>query len=81
MPDQTPPRQVTTAAPVDPKATPRLPHERDESHDSQSSGPRADMQQAAKDIASGQVDTDLRNRAGGVENLVEKASDGKPVKK
>ncbi len=37
---------------------PRLPHERDESADSQHSPPRADMQQASKDIKRGLVDTD-----------------------
>lgn len=60
------------AAPDEAKDAPKLPHERDESHPSQSSPPRKDMQQAAKDIAGGQVDTDLRNRAGGVENVVQK---------
>jgi hypothetical protein len=39
-------------------AVPRLPHERDESADSQDSPPRADMQQAARDIKGGLVDTD-----------------------
>lgn len=73
-------RQIKTGTATDPNATPRLPHERDESDDSQQSGPRGDMQQAAKDITSGQVDTDLRNRAGGVENVVQKTTDGKPVK-
>ncbi len=81
MPDQTGPLQVKTAAAVNPNATPRLPHEHDESNDSQTSGPRPDMQQAARDIAGGQVDTDLRNGAGGVENVVDKTPDGKPVKK
>ena len=58
------------AAPSIEKALPQLPHERDESDQSQSSPPRKVMQQAAKDIASGQVDTDLRN-GGGVENVVQ----------
>ncbi|GAA4020880.1 hypothetical protein [Actimicrobium antarcticum] len=65
-------RQVKTAKPVDTTATPRLPHEHDESADSQSSPPREVMQQAARDIESGQVDTDLRNGAGGVDNVVPK---------
>ena len=80
MEKQQKPSQVKTARPTDPEGTPRLPHERDESDDSQSSEPRADMQQAAKDIAGGQVDTDLRNRAGGVENVVQKQRDGTPEK-
>ncbi|CAN5622161.1 hypothetical protein BH11PSE7_BH11PSE7_34270 [soil metagenome] len=39
-------------------AVPRLPHEHDESADSQGSAPRAEMQQAARDINAGLVDTD-----------------------
>lgn len=69
-------RQIKTAKPVDTTAAPRLPHEHDESADSQASPPREVMQQAARDIESGQVDTDLRNGAGGVENVV-----SKPVRK
>jgi hypothetical protein len=40
--------------------TPRLPHERDESSDSQDHGtpPRPEMRQAHDDIAAGRVDTD-----------------------
>ncbi len=41
---------------------PRLPHERDESDDSQQSGPRSDMLQAYTDIMSGQEDTDCREQ-------------------
>lgn len=63
-------RQVKTAKPTTPDDTARLPHERDESADSQSSPSRKRMEQAAKDIESGQVDTDLRNREGGIENAV-----------
>jgi len=43
--------------PVD-ESAPRLPHERDESSDSQHSEPRPDMKQAHDDVASGKVDTD-----------------------
>jgi hypothetical protein len=57
-------RQVATQRPVRSDATPRLPHERDESDDSQESPPRADMQQAASDIERGLVDTDLHNTPG-----------------
>ena len=63
-------RQVKTAKPISTDDTPRLPHERDESADSQSSPSRKRMEQAARDIGSGQVDTDLHNREGGVENAV-----------
>ena len=41
-----------------------MPHERDESHHSQSSEPRKIMQQAHEDLAQGQVDTDLRGTRG-----------------
>jgi len=44
-----------------------LPHERDETSGPDSTGsgaPREVMQQALKDIESGQVDTDMRNTAG-----------------
>jgi hypothetical protein len=47
---------------VDP--APRMPHEHDESDDSQASGPRDDMRQAYEDIQSGQVDTDCREQRG-----------------
>jgi hypothetical protein len=43
---------------------PRLPHERDESSDSQGGGPRPVMEQARRDIESGQQDTDLRGTPG-----------------
>jgi hypothetical protein len=49
--------------------TPRLPHERDESHDSQPTQQRKKMKQAHDDIASGQVDTDLR-RDPGVDQII-----------
>jgi len=43
---------------------PRLPHEIDESSDSQSGGPRKVMEQARRDIENGQQDTDLRGKPG-----------------
>jgi hypothetical protein len=45
-------------------AKPRLPHERDESHDDVGHEPREVMKQAQKDIESGQVDTDLHGMRG-----------------
>lgn len=45
-------------------SSPRLPHEHDESFDSQSSEPRDDMRQAHADIESGQIDTDRRGMPG-----------------
>src|SRR6478609_4920822 len=44
--------------------TPRLPHERDESEDSQESKPRDDIRQAYKDLENGLVNTDLRGEQG-----------------
>ncbi|MGI4850255.1 MAG: hypothetical protein ACRYGK_19275 [Janthinobacterium lividum] len=58
------PQQVSTNRPANDKSGVRLPHERDESDDSQQSGPREDMKQAHADIASGQVDTDLHGHRG-----------------
>ncbi len=61
--------QVSTRRPRRADALPRLPHEHDESEDSQQSGPRDDMRQAFDDIMSGQQDTDLREGRG-VEDVV-----------
>jgi hypothetical protein len=41
-----------------------LPHERDESHSSQGSGPRRVIEQAKRDIDRGIVDTDRRSGYG-----------------
>lgn len=57
-------RQIKTQGPNTPDSAPRLPHERDESEQSQSSEPRQDMQQAYEDIQNGLVDTDLRGGLG-----------------
>lgn len=46
-----------------------LPHERDQKLEEQRSGPRANIEQAARDIESGQLDTDLHNTPG-VERVV-----------
>lgn len=45
-------------------SSPRLPHEHDESFDSQSSKPRKIIERAHDDIEEGQVDTDRRGMAG-----------------
>ncbi len=50
--------KITTTQPTGKGSSPQQPNERDESPDSQPSAPRADMQQAAADLASGQVNTD-----------------------
>lgn len=58
-------RQVKTAPPVSPADAPRLPHERDESFDSQEIGePRETIRQAYEDLENGLVDTDLRSVMG-----------------
>ncbi len=61
--------QVATQKPVRKEALPRLPHERDESGDSQQSDPRPEICQAYDDIMSGKQDTDLRESRG-VESVV-----------
>jgi hypothetical protein len=66
--------QVTTEKQAD-KTSPRLPHERDESDDSQSSPVRDKMRQAHDDLESGQVDTDLR-REPGVDEIIKKKRGG-----
>jgi len=43
---------------------PRLPHEHDESADSQGGGPRPVMEQARQDIESGKQDTDRHGLPG-----------------
>lgn len=50
------------AGPAQPQL--RLPNERDESTDATSRQPDPAMEQAAQDLKSGQVDTDLRNTPG-----------------
>jgi hypothetical protein len=56
--------QVRTKRPVRDDATPRMPHERDESEDSQEFGVRDEIRQAYEDLQNGQVDTDLRETSG-----------------
>ena len=70
--------EVRTDEPARPESTPRLPHERDESDDSQSSGVRPDIKQAYQDVQSGQVDTDLREERG-VDALVTPRPGTSPV--
>lgn len=71
--------QVKTKRPVKKGATPRLPHERDESDDSQESVVRDDIRQAYLDLQNGQVDTDLRE-TGGVDEVVNKRPGQSPDK-
>ncbi len=61
--------QVSTRRPRHADAQPRLPHEHDESDDSQQSELRGNIRQAFDDIMSGQQDTDLREMRG-VEDVV-----------
>jgi hypothetical protein len=61
--------QVRTGRPQDEKHALRMPHERDESEDSQESEPRKVIKRAYDDLIEGQVDTDLRE-TGGVDEVV-----------
>jgi hypothetical protein len=56
--------QVNTDAKVRNDGVKRMPHERDESPDAQDPKQRSVMQQAAADVDSGMVDTDLHNQPG-----------------
>ena len=56
--------QVRTGRPQDEKHALRMPHEHDESEDSQESTPREVIKQAYDDLQAGQVDTDLRETSG-----------------
>jgi hypothetical protein len=47
-----------------PQSAPPLPHERDQQNATTSPEPNAHIEQAAKDLAQGQVDTDLRATPG-----------------
>lgn len=74
-------RQVKTSPPTHKKSTPRLPHEHDESEDSQSRPPGTpsdDIKQAYRDLQNGQVDTDLRVPRG-VDAVVNKTPGPTPV--
>lgn len=55
---RTQPVQSNVGRPDVPEAAPRLPHERDESSDSQQSHPRGVIRQAHEDVERGLVDTD-----------------------
>ena len=57
-------QHVDTDAKVKNDGVERLPHERDESPDAQNTKPRSVMKQAAADVESGMVDTDLHNKPG-----------------
>ena len=55
---------VNTDAKVENDGVKRMPHERDESPDGQGNKQHTIIEQAAKDIDSGMVDTDLHNQPG-----------------
>lgn len=58
-PDEPPPHDSGQTTPhLTPGAGPRLPHERDESSDSQPQAPGKVIRQAGKDVERGLVDTD-----------------------
>ena len=53
------PRRVSkTRSTIEGEKVPRLPHETDESSDSQQTAPRPSMRQAHDDLEHGRVDTD-----------------------
>lgn len=56
-----------------PEAVPRLPHEHDESSDSQHSAPRPEIQQAHDDLKAGRQDTD---RGGPADEAYQKQKSG-----
>jgi len=56
--DPTPGRASHTTPEVQGQPAPRLPHERDESSDSQTSAPQPIIEQARQDVRRGLVDTD-----------------------
>ncbi|RJG22686.1 hypothetical protein [Massilia cavernae] len=57
-------RRVNTDARVLNEGVKRMPHERDESPDTQEVHPRGVMEQAASDLEQGLVDTDLHGQRG-----------------
>jgi hypothetical protein len=72
------PRSGRTQATLGKQAAPRLPHEHDESSDSQVSGARRVIRQAHEDVVSGKVDTDRGTPAG---EAYERQKEGSPVDK
>ncbi|MYM71310.1 hypothetical protein GTP56_03755 [Duganella sp. FT134W] len=57
-------QHVNTDAKTQNEGVKRMPHERDESPDGQGNKQHTIIEQAAKDIDSGMVDTDLHNQPG-----------------
>jgi hypothetical protein len=74
MPKKTKMHEVKVQTPAKDVGTPRMPHERDEATDKQSTAPRKDMKQAAADLARGLVDTDMHGQRG-VEEVVKQPTD------
>ncbi|MET0323560.1 MAG: hypothetical protein ABW069_22810 [Duganella sp.] len=56
--------KINTDAKIKNDGVQRLPHERDESPEGQQPAERSIMKQAAADVDSGMVDTDLHNKPG-----------------
>ncbi len=57
-------QHINTDAKIKDDGVKRMPHERDEAPDGHPHKQRTIMEQAAKDIDSGMVDTDLHNQRG-----------------
>jgi hypothetical protein len=64
--------RINTEEKIEHDGVKRMPHERDESPDSQDKEPRGVMKQAAADLEQGLVDTDLHGMRG-VEQAVPKS--------
>lgn len=67
-------RSGQTSTRTDGEVAPRLPHERDESTDSQVSRPREVIEQARRDVDQGLVDTD---RGPVLDDAYQKVSEGR----
>jgi hypothetical protein len=57
-------QHVNTDAKANDDGVKRMPHERDEAPDGHGAKPRSIIHQAAADVESGMVDTDLHNQRG-----------------
>ncbi len=78
MTTETKDRHINTDAKIKDDGVKRLPHERDESPEGREAQPREIMKQAAKDLAEGQVDTDLRGERGVEASITPQPPGSKP---
>jgi hypothetical protein len=71
-----PPRNSKVSVSISQRRVPRLPHERDESADSQRGEPKKVIQRAAADLKRGQQDTD---RAAEMNQVYKKLKRGRKI--